>query len=107
MISVLCLTAVTMFSASGCQKARQEETFSSGRQTTDLISINEHEEITWDLIQIVEHDPSLKKLLEKSIEQAKTMNPDVMTNPVTDLDSYYAFIDRCVHAMGDRSDRGV
>ena len=88
-----------MFSASGCQKARQEETFSSGRQTTDLIRTNEHEEITWDLIQIVEHDPSLKKLLEKSIEHAKTMNPDVMTNPVTDLDSYYAFIDRCVHAM--------
>ena len=36
----------------------------------------EHEPITWDLIQMVEHDAELKALLEKSIEQAAEMNPD-------------------------------
>ena len=68
-------------------------------QTTDRIRTGEHEEITWDLIQIVEHDPVLKALLEKSIAKAHEMNPDPNTNPVSDLESYYAFVDRCYHAL--------
>lgn len=98
-VSVICITAMTVFSASGCQKAKQEENVTPGIQTTDLIRTDAHEDVTWELIRIVEHDPSLKKLLVKSIDQAKELNPDINTNPVTDLESYYAFIDRCVHAM--------
>ena len=67
--------------------------------TTDQVRTDAHEAITWDLIQITEHDPSLKALLEKSIAQAHAMNPDPDTNPVSDLESYYAFVDRCYRAM--------
>jgi len=67
--------------------------------TVDLVRTDAHEEITWDLIQMVDHNPSLKVLLEKSIRQAHDMNPDPDTNPVSDLDSYYAFIDRCYRCL--------
>ncbi len=67
--------------------------------TTDQLRTEEHEEITWDLIQIVEHDPALKALLEKSIAKAHEKNPDPNTNPVSDLESYYAFVDHCYHAL--------
>ena len=46
--------------------------------------------MTWNLISLVEHNAELKTLLEKAILQAKNLNPDPMTNPVSDLDSYYA-----------------
>ena len=59
----------------------------------------EHEPITWDLIQMVEHDAELKALLEKSIEQAAEMNPDRQSNPVDSLESYYEFIDWSIKAM--------
>ncbi len=58
-----------------------------------------HEDITLDLIQLAEHDPALKALLEKSIGQARKLNPDTDTNPVTDLESYYSFIDRCYRSL--------
>ena len=67
--------------------------------TTDQSRTEEHEEITWDLILLVEHDPGLKELLRKSIRKAKESNPDPDTNPVDSLTSYYAFIDRIVKAM--------
>ena len=44
--------------------------------TSDIIRTEAHEDITWDLIQLVEHDQELKGLLEKSILQAKEENPD-------------------------------
>lgn len=55
--------------------------------TTDQIRDESHEEITWDLIQIVDHDAELKHLLEKSIAQAAAQNPDPQTNPVDSLES--------------------
>lgn len=66
---------------------------------TDIVRDESHEDITWDLIQMAEHDPQLKAMLEKSVAQAKEMNPDPDTNPVTDLESYYEFLDRCYTAM--------
>lgn len=68
-------------------------------KTTDLSRSELHEDVTWNLISLVEHNAELKTLLEKAILQAKNLNPDPMTNPVSDLDSYYAFIDRCCRAM--------
>ena len=70
-----------------------------GGLTVDLERTDAHEEITWDLIQMVGHNPSLKALLEQSIRQAHAMNPDPDTNPVSDLESYYAFIDRCCRCL--------
>jgi phosphatidylserine decarboxylase len=57
------------------------------------------ESITQQLITMVEHDQELKKLLIKSIEMAKTINPDTVTNPAQSLDEYYAFIDRAAKAL--------
>lgn len=67
--------------------------------TTDMVQTDAHQAITWDLIHLVEHSPSLKSLLEQAISQAHALNPDPMMNPIHDLESYYAFIDRCIHAM--------
>lgn len=71
------------------------DSVTAGAVSTDLLRSDEHQDITWDLIQMTEHDPELKALLEKSIAQAYAMNPDPDTNPVSDLESYYAFLDRC------------
>ena len=81
---------------SGEEEDAQEKTKD---QTTDLIRDDSHEEITWELIRIVEHDPDLKRMLERSIEQAVELNPDPDTQPVKDLDSYYDFVDRCSLCM--------
>ena len=61
-----------------CVQAVSEEKISITR--TD-----KHENITWDLIELVENDEELKELLEKSIQKAKELNPDPDTNPVVDL----------------------
>lgn len=58
-----------------------------------------HENITAVLIKLAEQNPELKKLLEKSVKKAREANPDINTNPVTDLQSYYSFIDRCARAL--------
>ena len=67
--------------------------------TSDIVRTQAHEPITWDLIQLVEHDPELKALLEQSIAQATTINPNPQTNPVDSLESYYEFIDWSIRAM--------
>ena len=67
--------------------------------TTDILSSEKHEQITWELIRMVEHDQQLKALLETAIRQAAEMNPDLQTNPVQDLESYYDFIDWSAKAM--------
>jgi phosphatidylserine decarboxylase precursor len=50
-------------------------------------------------ITMVEHNAQLKKLLIKSIEKAKKINPDKVTNPAQTLEEYYAFIDWASRAM--------
>ncbi len=67
--------------------------------TTDIRRTGKHEALTWDLIQMVEHDRGLKALLEQAIRQAAEINPDRQTNPVYSLETYYAFIDRSVQAL--------
>ena len=66
--------------------------------TSDTIRTEEHEETTWDLILLVEHDPGLKRLLEKAISQAAHANPDRSTNPADSLSSFYRFLDWAVKA---------
>ena len=63
------------------------------------LSKHEHEKITQRLIVIVDHNPETKRLLVKSIEQAKKMNPDLSTNPAQTLEQYYDFIDWASKAM--------
>ena len=52
-----------------------------------------HEPDTQALASIFERDPYLKSLMIKSIEQAKDINPDPMTNPAKTLEEFYLFID--------------
>ncbi len=97
------VSAAILLSLAGCQAKEEAAESSAGSPysgiTSDLVRTDEHEEITWDLVQLVEHDASLKALLEKSIAQAYEMNPDPNTNPVSDLESYYAFVDRVYRSL--------
>ena len=58
-----------------------------------------HEPITQQLITIVEHNSEIKRMLIKSIEIAKTINPDKITNPAQTLEEYYTFVDWAAKAM--------
>ena len=67
--------------------------------TSDILRGEEHEDITWDLITMIEHNAELKGLLETAIFQAAQMNPDRDTNPVDSLESFYDFMDWSIRAM--------
>lgn len=58
-----------------------------------------HQPITEELITMVEHDYTLKQLLTASIELAKGINPDPITNPAQTLEGYYAYVDWASLAM--------
>lgn len=58
-----------------------------------------HQPITEELIVMVEHNPELQTLLEKSIAQAKAVNPDKNTNPAQSLAEFYDYIDWAATAM--------
>jgi len=62
-------------------------------------SFSEHLRITRELMDLVEQDPELRRLLETAIAQGAEQNPDPDTNPVRDLESFYAFADRVSYAM--------
>lgn len=57
------------------------------------ISENEHAPITQDLMALLDADPELYALVEKSIEHAAVINPDPVTNPVQTMEDYYLFLD--------------
>jgi len=59
----------------------------------------QHEPITQQLITLVEHNTEIKRLLIKSIEIAKKINPDKITNPAQTLEEYYVFVDWAAKAM--------
>ncbi len=94
--SFLLALSMTILPLAGCHSA---ETDHLSDISTDQKRTDEHQEITWDLIQMADHNKELKDLLEKAIRQAHALNPDPDTNPVSDLASYYSFIDRCALSM--------
>ena len=53
----------------------------------------EHTEITKKLMNLLEGDPALKSLVEKSIDLAARENPDEKKNPVRSLEMLYDYID--------------
>ncbi len=55
--------------------------------------------MTQRLIKILEENPNVKKLLQKSIDAAKKINPDPLTNPAQSLEEYYDYIDWACTAM--------
>jgi phosphatidylserine decarboxylase precursor len=52
-----------------------------------------HKPITQELMALIGERPEVGAMLEKSIAEAKKINPDRKTNPVQSLDDYYSFID--------------
>jgi phosphatidylserine decarboxylase precursor len=59
----------------------------------------QHAPTTQQLINMVEHNSELKSMLIESIEKAKKINPDKITNPAQTLEEYYAFIDWAAKAL--------
>ncbi len=53
-----------------------------------------HKPITQKLISLLEAQPEIKAMLTSSIAKAKTVNPDLKTNPAQSLEDYFTFIDQ-------------
>lgn len=60
---------------------------------TALGKKGDHEDITNALIQLLKDHPEIETMLEESLEKAKSINPNPVTNPAQDLKSYYKYID--------------
>jgi len=54
------------------------------------------------LRHVVDTNPEIKHLLTRSIEQAKRINPDPLTNPAQTLEQYYDFVSLAERALPDR-----
>ena len=66
---------------------------------TTVKAEQERADITKDFIAIMDSDPELKALMEKSIEKGVAVNPDRKTNPVQSLDEFYDYLDWCAVCM--------
>ena len=56
-------------------------------------SAKEHTEATNELIRLLDENPEVKALLEKSITRAAQVNPDRAYNPAQTLTEFYDFVD--------------
>src|SRR5262249_52974220 len=54
---------------------------------------------TLELKRLVAANPKIKRLLIASIERARQVNPDRLTNPAQSLEQYYDFVSAAEHAM--------
>jgi len=70
---------------------------SCGRKVAEQKS--EYGKATQELIKLVESNPELESMLMSSIEKARQINPDKVTNPVQSLEAYFDFISYCEKAM--------
>jgi phosphatidylserine decarboxylase len=59
----------------------------------------EEGQATRALRHVVETNPEIKHLLTRSIEQAKRINPDPLTNPAQTLEQYYDFVSLAERAL--------
>ena len=66
---------------------------------TTVKAEKERADITKDFIAIMDSDPELKALMEKSIEKGVAVKPDRNTNPVQSLDEFYDYLDWCAVCM--------
>ena len=108
-ISALLLCIALMLSLSACRNNDSTEptaspTVSPTASPTATVSPSApastaHEPITEELIAILEGNPAVKELLQKSIDAAKAINPDKVTNPAQTLEEYYDYVDWAAKAM--------
>ena len=78
-VLITCMLVVTLMTTGVC---------CAGSDNT-----SERKQITKDFISLLEEDPELEALMEKSIYLAAINNPDKKTNPVRSLEEYYDFLD--------------
>ena len=52
-----------------------------------------HKPITVELIELTKSHPEIKTLLDESLEKAKSVNPDIVTNPAQNWELYLDYID--------------
>ena len=91
----LLLACVLVLSACGRKEPATNET----PATPSVTATAAHEPITQELIDILDKQPEVKQLLQKSIDMAKEINPDPKTNPAQTLETYYDYIDWAAKTM--------
>lgn len=78
------MVVLTIFLFSGCTSTEKKV---------------EYGKATQELIDLLDKNPDAKRMLETSIASAAKVNPDMNTNPVRNLEEYYAFVSWAEHAM--------
>lgn len=66
---------------------------------TTVQKVEKRAEITEEFMAIMENNPSLKALTEKSIAKAVSVTPDKDVSPIQTLDDLYDFLDWCAICM--------
>ena len=64
----------------------------------------QHTAAVTELISLMDANPSVKALLEKSISQAASINPDRRYNPAQSLDEFYEFVDWNIRQLDQYED---
>lgn len=95
----LLLSLALFLSMAACRKAAPTPSPSPSPSPVVSAEPSAHKESTLALIKILDKNPEVKALLEKSIEKAKKINPDPKTNPAQTLEQYYDYIDWAAEAM--------
>lgn len=97
-IVLLSLILALSLVLSACGK-NVETSPSPSASPTESTAISGHEPMTEKLIGILEENPDVKEMLQKSIDMAKEVNPDKSTNPAQTLEEYYDYVDWAAKAM--------
>ena len=84
-------------SAGGSASATSASTASAS--TVPSVDTAQHSQMTVDLMEMLDNDPELKALVEKSLAKAWEINPDPATNPARNLEELYAFTDWAERCM--------
>ncbi len=94
-----CIVAIALALA-GCAGSTANSSASSASKSTASASIapsvtdtTTHSQMTVDLMEMLDNDPELKALVEKSLAKGWEINPDPAMNPAKNLDELYAFTD--------------
>lgn len=97
-IIALLLCIVLLFSFAGCGNNNTDTAPETTPEVNESVA-PVHEPITEELIAILEANPTVKELLQKSIDAAKEINPNKETNPAQTLEEYFAYVDWAAKAL--------
>jgi phosphatidylserine decarboxylase len=91
LVALAATLLVAALSIGGCAATSTSPSQQTSSSTS--ASVSQHKQATNEFIAMLDADPELKALMEKSIEKAAKINPDRTTNPAQTLDEFYDFID--------------